>query len=303
MADVMTVLGPVPAAELGHVQPHEHVFSDISWAVSRWDLPVLHDQVQMIEEVRLFGGAGGGTLVELTCMTIGRNPQGLKAVSEASGVHIVMGTGWYRAPYYPPEIERSTTAELADRLVHDIEHGADDTGVRPGIIGEIGIDKQWVQGVEERVLRAAARAQRRTGLALTTHTPPSSAMRMYDIFREEGVDPRRLVFGHVDNTLELDYLVEIANLGAYVQFDLIGIEELNTDERRADMLVELVRQGYGDQLLLSCDLAARRRLSTNGGAGYAYLITEFLPRLRARGLDDALLDQLTRVNPQRMLAG
>ncbi len=76
-----------------------------------------------------------------------------------------------------------------------------------------------------------------------------------------------------------------------------------TDERRADMVVELVRRGYGELLLLSCDLAGRRRLSTNGGAGYAHLITEFLPLLRARGLDDDLLDQLTRVNPQRMLAG
>nr|WP_243847250.1 hypothetical protein [Microbacterium ulmi] len=297
----MTVRGPVPETTLGFVQPHEHIFLDISWVKSRWDLPLLHDIEQMTDEVRRFSAVGGGTLVDLTCMGIGRDPARLRAVSEAADVHIVMGTGWYRAPYYPPEIERSSTASLAALLVDDIAGGVD--GVRPGIIGEIGMDKQWVQGIEERVMRAAARAQRATGLALTTHTPPSAALAMYEVFAEEGVDPARIVFGHLDNTLELDYLVAVAELGAYVQFDLIGIEDINSDARRADMIVQLIRRGHADRLLLSCDVGTRRRLATNGGHGYGHLTTGFLPMLRERGVAAEEIDRITQTNPQRMLAG
>lgn len=300
---VMTVRGPVPAGELGHVQPHEHVFMDISWARHRWDLCAFTDEVQMTEEVRRYRAAGGGTLVEVTCLNIGRNPEGLRRVSEATGVHIVMGTGWYREPYYPEYIERTATASLAAMLVEEIEHGYADTGIRPGIIGEIGVDKRWVQGVEERVLRAAARAQRRTGLALTTHTPPFAAAQMWEILAEEGVDPARVVFGHVDNTLELPYLLEILRTGCWLQFDLIGLDGINSDDRRARVLVDLARQGYLDRLLISCDLAVRARLSTNGGHGYQHLIEGFLPLLARYGLTDDDIHQLTHTNPQRMLAG
>ena len=123
-----------------------------------------------------------------------------------------------------------------------------------------------------------------------------------EILREEGVDPARVVVGHCDNTLELPYLEAILRTGAYVEFDLIGIETINTDERRAAMLVELVRRGHAERLLVSLDLYTRQRLATNGGRGYAELIEHFLPRLRDAGLDDEVLHLLTHVNPQRVLA-
>lgn len=299
---VMTVCGPVAAEQLGHTQTHEHILCDLSWTDRRWDLVTLEDQVQMTEEVRRYGAAGGGTLVELTPREVGRKAGALREISMETGVHVVMGTSWYRAPYYPPEIERSTTARLADMLVEEIEHGAEGTGVRPGIIGEIGTDKRWMQGVEERVFRASARAHRRTGLALSTHTPPHAAKAHLDILFEEGADPAKVIVGHCDNTLELDYLLSILATGAWVQFDLIGLTTINSDERRADMLVELLRRGHLGRLLLSLDLGTRPRLSTNGGRGYAELIDFFLPMLRERGVSDEEIRTLTRDNPQRVLA-
>ena len=82
-----------------------------------------------------------------------------------------MGSGWYRGAYYPPEarIDRRSVDDLADELVGEATDGVGETGVRPGIIGEIGTDKPWISPAEERVHRAAARAARRTGLAITTH--------------------------------------------------------------------------------------------------------------------------------------
>ena len=299
---VMTVRGPVPPGELGHTQTHDHVFADISWARHRWVAMPITDEVQMTEEIRLYKEAGGGAIVDCALEHIGRKPEALRRISEATGCHIIMGTGFYREPYYPEFVNKWTTARLAEYIIDEIENGWADTGIRPGVIGEIGIDKRWVQGVEERVIRAAARAQRATGLAVTTHTPPHTALLFHEVLREEGVPPDRIIFGHLDNTLEMDELERIAATGAYIQFDLIGIDWINSDRRRAEFLAELIRRGHGDRLLVAQDMPARPRLKTNGGHGYQHLIDNFLPMLRAQGVDDGDIHRITRTNPARVLA-
>lgn len=299
---VMTVRGPVPPGELGHTQTHDHVFSDISWARHRWVAMPTTDEVQMTEEIRLYKEAGGGAIVDCALEHIGRKPEALRRISEATGVHIVMGVGFYREPYYPEFVNKWTTQRLAEYMIDEIKNGWADTGVRPGVIGEIGIDKRWVQGVEERVIRAAARAHHATGLAVTTHTPPHTALLFHEILQEEGVPPDRIIFGHLDNTLEMDELERVAATGAYIQFDLIGIEWINSDQRRAEFLAELIRRGHGDRLLVAQDMPARPRLKTNGGHGYQHLIDNFLPMLRAEGVNEEDIDRITRINPARALA-
>ncbi|HBY97509.1 MAG TPA: hypothetical protein DEP84_26805 [Chloroflexi bacterium] len=299
---VMTVRGPVSPDELGHTQPHEHLFVDLSWVKYRWQAMPITDEAQMIQEVQFYKDAGGDTLVELTLEHIGRHPEKMRRVSEETDVHIVMGTGFYREPYYPEFVNKTPTNELAKYMIDEIKNGIGNTGIKPGIIGEIGIDKQWIQGVEERVIRAAARAHRETGLAVTTHTPPHMALGFFEILDEEGVPPDRIIFGHLDNTLEMDELERVLVTGAYVQFDLIGIEWINTDARRARVLAELIRRGHAERLLLSLDVATRARLITNGGTGFPHLIKNFLPLLRQEGIDEETIHQMTHVNPARVLA-
>ena len=299
---VMTVRGAISPDELGHTQMHDHLFADLSWARHRWLAMPITDEVQITEEIRLYGQAGGGTLVDPTLEHIGRLPEAMRRVSEATGVHVVMGSGFYREPYYPEFVNKLPTQDLADYIVDEIENGVGDTGIKPGIIGEIGLDKQWVQGVEERVLRAAARAQVATGLAITTHTPPKMSLEFLKIFQEEGVEPDRVVFGHLDNTLEMHELERVAATGAYIEFDLIGIDFINSDERRAEFLAELVRLGHQDRLLVAQDMCSRSRFKTNGGHGYQHLIDSFLPMLREEGVDEEAIHAMTHLNPAQVLA-
>ncbi len=299
---VMTVRGAISPDELGHTQMHDHLFADLSWARHRWLAMPITDEVQITEEIRLYGQAGGGTLVDPTLEHIGRLPEAMRRVSEATGVHVVMGSGFYREPYYPEFVNKLPTQDIADYIIDEIENGVGDTGIKPGIIGEIGLDKRWVQGVEERVLRAAARAQVATGLAITTHTPPKMSLEFLKIFQEEGVEPDRAVFGHLDNTLEMHELERVAATGAYIEFDLIGIDFINSDERRAEFLAELVRLGHQDRLLVSQDMCSRSRFKTNGGHGYQHLIDNFLPMLREEGVDEEAIHAMTHLNPARILA-
>ena len=201
----------------------------------------------ILAELAQFRAAGGSGLVDLTPTGVGRDPAWLVGLATASDLHIVMGCGWYRTAYYPPEalIDRRSTDDLADELVREATDGVGESGIRPGIIGEIGTDKPWVSPSEERVHRAAARASRRTGLAITTHAVLSDVgLAQLRIFEEEGADPTRVVIGHADSYPVLDHYLAIIGRGANLEFDFIGMpwERERVGETR---VVELVCELLG----------------------------------------------------------
>ena len=191
----MTVRGPIAADQLGFVQPHEHLLLNVEWIETRWSLDgILDDEALAIEELSAYRAAGGQSIFDLTNNGLRRDPEAVRRISEATGVHVVMGCGWYRQPFYPAEelIDRTSTQALADRLLDEIDNGLDGTDVRPGIIGEIGSNKDFVSAQEERVFRAAGRAAAHSGLAVTTHSVASPVgLEHLRILCEEGVDPAR----------------------------------------------------------------------------------------------------------------
>jgi predicted metal-dependent phosphotriesterase family hydrolase len=313
------VLGPVAAGDLGFVLPHEHL------AARLWDIKeapgfarggtlgaVYIDDDLLAAELSAFKELGGGALVELTLPAIGRDPARYRRLSERTGVHVVMGCGWYREPFYPAEdlIDRRSVDFLADGLVEEIRTGVPGSGIRPGVIGEIGANNAWVSALEERVHRAAARAQLATGLSITTHSSFSNVgLAQLKIFREEGVDPNRVAIGHCDSWPVLEYYLALLEQGAYVQLDNFGQWSLGTvgsevyEQQVIELLVELCRRGYSDRLLISHDAFNSSQYRAYGGTGFCYLVESVLPRLRKAGLDDALFEQLTVANPGRFLTG
>jgi phosphotriesterase-related protein len=303
----MTVRGPVASGDLGIVLSHEHLLIDLFEAQGRWDIQgIFVDADLMCQEVAHFVEAGGSTIVELTLPGAGRDPVGLRDISSRTGAHVVMGTGWYREPYYPDAdaIDRRSVDDLAAQLIAEIDHGADD-GVRPGVIGEIGCHKSWMSAQEERVHRAAARAQRQSGLAISTHSMASDiGLRQLDVFEEEGVDPRRVVIGHADSYMFADYHVEVATRGAYVQFDKVGDPSsfFVPEDRLVRAVCDLVEKGFLHQILLSHDLCFRSHLKYMGGHGFDYVLASFVPQLLRAGLSEEEVRTIIETNPQRMLA-
>ena len=219
-----------------------------------------------------------------------------------------MGTGWYRTAYYPVEalIDRRSVDDLADELVREATDGVGDTGIRPGIIGEIGTDKPWLSALEERVHRAAARAARRTGLAISTHAVLSAVgLAQLAVFEEEGLEPARVVIGHSDSYPVLEHYLEIVRRGANLEFDFLGMSfsavERHGEGRVIELLLELLGRGHADRILLSQDVCHDSQLVRYEGHGYTYLARTFLPRLSAAGVSNAQIDQMTVANPRRIL--
>ena len=194
-------------------------------------------------------GSGRPALVDVTTdERMGRDPVGLRRVADALDLHIVMGCGRYREPWFEPELGRVPTSELADRFVAEIEQGVGGTGIRPGIIGELGADRDYLSPAEERVLRAGARAHRRTGLPITLHSRFGKVgLRQLDVLEEEGVSLGRVIVGHSDTDPDPDYHEALARRGAWVQFDTVRGRFPFTVERRVRYVLEARRRGFLDR--------------------------------------------------------
>jgi len=336
----MTVRGRVAAQDLGVALMHEHVFIDLSFL---WDPPsaawqeqlvdslpaletrgllqvdpyvsrpnlVLDDPDVAVAELRPFKELGGGCLVDLTATGIKPQPVSLREVSERSGVHIVAGCGYYTKRSHPPEVAALSESELLERLLEEMANGLGGTDVRPGIIGEIGTSSP-IHPDEAKVLRVAAAAQAKTGLAINVHVAifRREALAALDILDAAAADLSRVVISHLDEQPDTAYHRAVLERGAYVEYDTFGSESYfdgdgsaePSDRERVDCLIELLDAGFGDRLLISQDVCTKVQLLKYGGLGYGHILRSIVPRLRRRGVDEATARMLLVENPARVLA-
>lgn len=338
---VMTVLGPVAVEDLGVTLMHEHLLNDCRcW----WHPPTtperqylaegpvrpeilgelrmdpfvnrdncaLDDETAAIAELAPFRAQGGRTVVDPTCRGIGRNPAALVRISRATGLQIVMGAGYYLETSHPPELAAMSADAIADEIVRDALEGVDGSGVRIGLIGEIGVGAAFT-AAEEKSLRGAARAQARTGLPLMVHLPGwfRHGHRVLDIVEAEGGDLRHTVLCHMNPSFDdVDYQTSLARRGAFIEYDMIGMDYFYADQgvqcpadwQIAPAIRRLLDWGYGDRLLLSQDVFLKMMLTRHGGFGYAYLLRHFVPRLERLGVERAAIEALLVLNPRRVFS-
>ncbi len=298
--EVITVNGVIRPEEMGITYPHEHLFLDAMdhYASYGYQL-VIDDEDVMSKEIEEFTSRGGRTVCDVTLDEIGRDPQRLSRFSKRSGIHVVMGCGWYREFGYPPIVAEKTSRELADILVKEIEVGVGDTGIRAGFIGEIGTGRHYIKPAEERVFRASALAQARTGVVISTHTTRwgTLALEQIAMLEEFGADLSRVIIGHLGDRVGVHHLLPIAEKGVYMEVDNIGYLDYQPEYVRADNVAALVKEGFVDRVLLSEDICMLNHLQYTGGKGYAYIFDVFLPLLKERGVTDEQIHQMMVVNP------
>jgi predicted metal-dependent phosphotriesterase family hydrolase len=302
------VRGPVSPDALGVTLSHDHILSDAftmygeASADYGW---ILDEEDVAIRELGAFAEAGGGAIVDPTNIGLGRHPLALRRISEAAGVHVVMGAGWYREKVYPPEVDELGPDRLAGILVRELVEGVGETGVRAGFVGEIGTGRGSIRPAEERVFRAAARAYRATGCPIVTHTTHFGelALDQLDLLAEEGVPASSVIVSHLGDRAGIASVLPIAERGAWLSVDNLGFAGgYGPLDLRTDNIVALCGAGFGDKILLGNDICRRDQLAAYGGPGYANIIQNVVPRLAARGLDETQIAMLTTANPARALA-
>jgi phosphotriesterase-related protein len=305
---VVTVSGPIAPADLGITLSHDHLIIDafkLFGETSGSYAWIMDDEDVAIAEVQRFRDAGGGAIADPTNVGIGRNPAALRRISEATGVHIVMGAGWYRERAYPQYVYDEMPDVLADRLVRDLLVGVDGTDVRAGFIGEIGTERGHISPAQERVFRAAGRAHRRTGCPILTHTTHFGelALEQLDLLAEEGVPAERVIISHLGDRVGIKWWLPIARRGAWLSIDNVGfVSGYAPLEVRADNVAALCREGLVGQIMLSNDLCLIDQMSAFGGPGYDNVIRNFVPLLRDRHVSDDEIHTMLVTNPARAFA-
>ena len=331
MSTVQTVTGPVDAADLGRTLVHEHI--RISYYGEELDPRYSWDRAETgaraVDKMGELLDAGFRTFVDPCPIELGRDPELYAEISARSGMRIVCTTGFYTEhlssglPFYwrarDPE-------EIAELYVRELVEGIAGTGgIRAGAIkAATGVE---VTPAESRCLTGAALAQREVGCAIITHTENSKHGDVQqDLFADGGADLGRVLIGHQDEQTDVAPIRKLAERGTFVGVDRIGLEILAPDERRADHVATLVREGFTDHVCLSqdhiCaltaprssfwvppeyrDAAATRRQEIEWQVWkrpYTYILTDFVPRLRERGVTDADVETIFVDNPRRLLAG
>lgn len=353
MSVIQTVAGPVGPDELGVVSLHEHVYSGGGPALYAdradhsdfpyWDLPItidilgalrrgapnrenmsLNDEGIAVEELGRFAACGGRTVVDNTGIGLNRDPEALRRISAAAGVNIVATTGFYKHSTHPEWVKEMTAGEVADLMVSEIEDGIGGTGIRAGSIGECACSEDPLpyHPEEEKILRAACRAQIRTGVGFTVHPSIYDAEGggiatvgedYIDLIEEEGADLDSFYLSHCDLSLDrLDYHRRLLDRGITVSYDTFGYEGINspeflggcrmpTDIERVDCIAALCREGYDRQIVMAQDVGMRMLWQRYGGSGYSLVLEWAVPLLRRKGVSEQQIHNMLVENPKRIL--
>jgi phosphotriesterase-related protein len=305
MAQLITTLGPKNASELGVILPHEHVFVDLrTWDQPGYARAETADVVAlMTPEITRAQAAGVTALVECSTVGVGRRPDILKAVSEATGLPLVVPTGVYREPWIPDWIQAATEAELRDWMTGELSDEIRPDGVQAGWI-KLSAGDDGLTECETKVLRAAAAAGTTTNAVIGSHTIRGRVVRdQLKIIEEVGYSPERFIWIHTQAEPDFDLHVEIARRGAWIEYDAIGSDQLS-DDFFVERIQRVLDAGLGDHLLLSHDRGWYDPALPGGGTPkpFTYLSETFLPKLRQAGVDEPTLRQMTQLNPFRAFA-
>lgn len=298
---INTVLGPIHPDHLGVTYMHEHILID-TFDVTGDSNSRLDDVEIAIEELSRLRDAGGSTVVEVTPINMGRDVSAVREVAGRTGLNVVVGTGIYVERFHPPYVRTLSCNQLADVFIKEAVEGIEGTSIRAGIIGEIGTGKDFISPAEERVLRAAARAHKATGLPISTHAAFGRiALAQIEVLSEEGVDPARIIIGHMDTQPFEEYHLAVARKGVYLQYDTIGRTDLFPDARRVRLVKYMIEKGYVSRLLFSQDVFRRSHLRTFGGPGYDHLLVRFVPMLIQAGIREEDIERILVDNPREVL--
>jgi predicted metal-dependent phosphotriesterase family hydrolase len=332
---VQSVTGPVGPDDLGITLPHEHVFINLSPTEPRDGYMTVWEERKA--DIERFAAAGGRTILDVTngelsnyaapvyfdrdpahqvqnAITGSRsvaNVLATKALAEETGATVILGTGHYFERYFDVDwFDRTSTDQIAEYLVADLEDEIPGTGVRAGFIGEVASDLPYITAREERSFRASGRAAARTGAMVTTHAPTfPTGEEQIDILVSEGVEPSRIVVGHTDTVKDLRYSVDLLRRGVFIEYDCMMAVKIGGEIRRHELgrrieyLRELVEMGYGDRILLSQDVSQRSHQAALGGPGLTFIFEEFADAAVEAGIEREALQRMWTDNPRRALFG
>lgn len=299
-----TVLSQIDSKEMGLTLPHEHLFYDMRGASRPEGLHVDREEVveTVLPSLRALKKRGVSTLVECSTGGIGREPLILEALGRKSRIHVVAPTGFYKEPFMPSWIREKTINELADFMREEIETGIEGTPVKAGFI-KLAASNEGLTELEEKILRAAARASKKTGAAIAEHTSGqmsgSILLQELKVLREELFDLRKFIWVHAHSEPDISLHMKAAEMGVNIEYDAIGGGK--PDDFFVSLIQRMVEKGKQKHVLISQDAGGYNAAEPRGGRprDMCYIIDHFLPKLEREGTSE-LIRLIMKENPRRV---
>ncbi len=306
MTGIVTTLGIKSSVELGMILPHEHIFVDLrTWDTPGYAQADVEEVIQLMSpQIQRAQAAGVTAIVECSTVGVGRRADIDRAVSEAANLPLVVPTGIYREPWVPDWAHTASESKLAAWMLGELQDEIEESGVQAGWI-KLSAGDDGITGCETKILRAAATAGLETNAVIGSHTIRGRVVRdQLDIIEAMGYASDRFIWIHTQAEPDFELHLEMAKRGAWLEYDSIGNVDGESDEVHIQHIQRLLDAGLGDQLLLSHDRGWFDPAQPRGGVPkpYTYLSDQFLPKLRAAGVDELTIQQLTHANPFRAFA-
>ena len=341
---VQTVLGLKNPAEIGITLTHEHLLIDLTcyfrmpdeataraiidkpitiemlgtlrkhFYASR-DAQTMFDEQLAIEEILKYKYAGGQSIVDTTSIGIARDPLALARISRATGLNIIMGGSYYVIDSHPEDMSFRTEESITEHIIKDVTIGVGETGIKTGVIGEIG-NYYPIGENETKILRASAQAQAATGAPILIHPGihPDSPSQILKVLTDNGASANNIIFGHLDNIRPMSAIKELGDSGCYLEYDRFGAEDTSfeyesgevsttsvSDAQRLESLEYLISEGLGGQITMAHDVCLKPETVKYGGRGFAHILESIIPRMIRRGISQEQIDAMLIDNPAQAL--
>jgi phosphotriesterase-related protein len=309
MGKIVTVLGEIPAEELGFCQSHEHISIEAGQPCLVNPALRIDDEKLTAVELRAFYLAGGRALVDAQPVGCGRNAEALRSLSASSGVHVIASTGFHKMTFYPVGhwIFSGSAGSLADLFIRELEEGmyadGDDEApsrrlaVRASQI-KTALDGE-IDGEVSRLFHAAADANKETGAPLMVHVEKNSdPIALANLLERWGVDAETMIFCHMDRMIpDLKIHRELCARGVHLEYDTIARPRYHSDDHEADITMEMIESGCEGRLLMGLDVTRERMRSYGGVPGLDHILRGFIPLLLSKGVSEDTVRAIFVDNP------
>ncbi len=282
----------------GYTLMHEHMTIDLTPG----DLGMTSFEL-LCRDLKMVYDYGVLNIVDLTNQSMGRNPEYVKRLMDATGINIILSTGYYLEQYLGKSVAGKSVSELREQAMDDLTYGIGDTDCYAGVIGEIAWSHEGPFKMEKTAWQAMSAAALQSGAVVCTH--PSCGIQQIpqaEYLIRRGIKPGKIVVGHIEFYPNDDSLKELLKKGVFIGLDMVGKLGKERDEYRADTVRKIKDWGCLSQLILSLDLCRKEDLRSMGSYGYVYLFDTFIPMLKERGITGEEIDLILKDNPVRIFA-
>lgn len=311
---IQTVTGKIINKEIHNTLAHEHVVFGLPGYVGDPNNVYQYDvaYTNAMQRMELIKKYDVNFMVDATTIERGRDAKLLQKVSQDSGVSIVCATGFFKDEGEILSVLKGLSygndlqSYLATLFQKELLDGIGNTSIKAGVI-KVASSLNVITPLEATIMNAASQVHRNLNVPIMTHCDRGTmVLQQATLFLNNGVDPYRVILGHMSSQRDLAIIKTVIQQGFTVGFDqfgLLSIPGIPSDEEKMENLLSLLNEGYEDHIVLSNDSIFDRMgfISKSKPRYPDFVYRQVIPYLHNQHISETTIRKITRDNLLRIL--